>query len=699
MAITPYTKPVESTFVNTRPQLPIQSIATAANQLQQRQNIVRDELDELRNTMVQSEPLAQNKDVFAQATEGIRDEIGAIAEDEKLFNKLSRVRQLSRDFAQSTKVFKQNQQNAQAAMEQLEETEMPERVKSQFRNLITQQASLQLDDKGNVDPNSVFSGINVGDETDVVQFALDRAKNIEDRLAEQGNFEQAGNGLLRRKIKEGVTKGRVRNEVLTSLGYAKDPKTGQLVRGVSSGNPEVENYFSNRRQILSAQGYSEEEIQDRFRVKAKRIVAEAQNKYAGVDTKFKFRNVPKGDSSSSGGDSGKRVMYTGSVSNLPTTSDVTKDHPKYKEIKDREKLVLQNMTDMTGGEITGDEVDTYRDVKDFIRSRELVTKKSKDPARNRAVFNAMSPGGGRPAPAGTRAVSQKEAIIANLGEKAYDTWRAVDEKKRGLMKEMSFDSRIIGFGADRQEERKDAEELLTTISGETLVSPDVDSDDLFGSTESEKISSILSDPNNFTYQGQTEDGRYAVVIDHNNGNQQVRLRMDTPGSDPVFEELTNIVTGSSDNKNARILKMNNRLSSLNITSDKFTETGQGVSLSRRLEGYTARAGEEEVTFDNYFDRLVDKQEMTRADLNNIRHLSQNLVKLQANGKKARDVGLTPSTAHKAVITYLRQKIGNAGPDETLPPDMKSFLDKAMEQHVPFDSRGEAHLQATRFDQL
>jgi hypothetical protein len=268
-----------------------------------------------------------------------------------------------------------------------------------------------------------------------------------------------------------------------------------------------------------------------------------------------------------------------------------------------------------------------------------------------------------------------------------------------IMKDMSFDTRIIGFGADRQEDRKDAEEFLTQVSGEVLSSPDFDSDDLFGSTESEKISTLLSDKKNFTLQGTTEDGRYAVLIDHNNGNQQVRLRMDTPGADPVFEEITNAVTGSEDNPNARILKMNNRLSGLNITSDEFKETGQGVSQSRRLEGYTARAGDEDVTFNNYFDRLLGREEFSRSDANDIQQLSQNLIKLQVDGKKARDVGLTPRTAHKAVTTYLRQEQGNADPDETLPPDMKTFLDKAMEEHVPFDSRGEAQIQATRFDQL
>jgi hypothetical protein len=698
MPITPYTKPVESTFVNTQPQLPIRSISAAANQLQKRQNVVRDELDELRNTVVKTEPLSQNREVYNQATEEIRNEISRIAEDGELFNKLSRVRQLSRDFADTTQAFQQNQKNVQAALKDLEDTKMPERVKQQYRALINQQAQLQLDDKGRVRTDSVFSGISVGDETDITQFALDRAKNIEDQRVEQGNFQNMGNGLLRRTIQEGVTKDQVASEVLTSLGFAQDPETGELVRGASSGNPEVENYFQNRRQILSAQGLSEEEIQRRFRKKAKRLVAQAQNKYAGVDTSYDFRSAPSGDGNGGSG-SGKRVSVTGSVANLPTTDEVSKDHPKYKEIKDRENLILQNMSGMTGGDISDEEIDTYRQVEEFINSRSLMTKKAEDPARNRAVFNPMSPGGGRPASAGTRSVSRKDAIIANLGEEAYDTWKTVQQTKERLVKETSFDSRIIGFSGERQNDRKDAEEYLSQISGETLTSPDLESGDLFGSTESQQINSILKDPENFTFQGITEDGRYAVILDHNNGNQQVRLRMDTPAADPVYRELTNMVAGSPDAPDARVMKKNNELSTYSITSDEFTPVQEGVSLSRNLSGYTAKADGEDVTFENYADRIMSREEINNADITDLQSLAQNISRTRVDGKTAREVGITPRTAPETVMTYLRQKHGVASEGENLPPDMKNFLDKAMQKHVPFESRGEAAIRAQRFNQL
>lgn len=699
MAITPYTKPVESTFVNTQPQLPIRSISAAASQLQKRQNTVRDELDELRNTVVKTEPLSQNREVYNRATEEIRNEISRIAEDGELFNKLSRVRQLSRDFADTTQAFQQNQKNVQSALKELEDTKMPERVKQQYRALINQQAQLQLDDKGRVDTGSVFSGISVGDETDITQFALDRASNIEDQKVEQGQFQNVGNGLLRRTIQEGVSKDQVASEVLTSLGFAQDPETGQLVRGASSGNPEVENYFQNRRQILSAQGLSEEEIQNRFRKKAKRLVAQAQNKYAGIDTSYDFRSAPSGGENGNGGGSGKRVSVTGSVANLPTSDEVSKDHPKYEEVKDRENLILQNMSGMTGGTVTDQEIETYRQVEEFINSRKLMTKKSKDSSRNRAVFNPMSPGGGRPAPAGTRSVSKKESIIANLGEEAYDTWKTVQQTKERLVKETSFDSRIIGFSGERQNDRKDAEEYLSQISGETLTSPDLESGDLFGSTESQQINSILKDPENFTFQGITEDGRYAVILDHNNGNQQVRLRMDTPAADPVYRELTNMVAGSPDSPDARVMKKNNELSTYSITSDEFTPVQEGVSLSRNLSGYTAKADGEDVTFENYADRIMSREEISNADLTDLQSLAQNISRTRVDGRTAREVGITPRTAPETVMTYLRQKHGVASEGENLPPDMKSFLDKAMQKHVPFESRGEAAIRAQRFNQL
>lgn len=690
MPINQFTQPVESTFVNTRPQLPIQSIATAAGELQTRQNQVRDELDELRNTIVESEPMGQNKEVFAKATEGIRDEINAIASEDELFNKRSRVRQLSRDFARSTKVFQQNQQNVQAAMEQLEETEMPERRKNQFRQIINQQGALALDDQGNVDESSVFSGISVGDEADVVQFALDRAKDMTDAAVEDGNFQDANNGLLRRTKQKGVSPERVEAEVLTSLGFAKDPETGAMFRGASSGNPGVENFFSNQRQILQAQGLNEAQIQERFHKKARRIVAQAQNKFAQPSTSFKFRNAPTdsdGNRISGGNGSGSRVAVTGSLSNLPTTSDVTEDHPKYAEVKDRGNLVLQRMMKDSGMGFSEEDTSTFKEVEEYVQRRKSDLQ---DVRQGPLSYGSM-----------TERLTDEERAEEKFGEREIDIWKGVKETKERLEKEMSFGSRIMSFGADRQPARKNAEEFLSGVSGETLVSPDMDSDSLFGSTESEKITALLSDRANFQFQGLTEDGRYAVVQNLNDGGQQVRLRMDTPGADPVFQELVNVVTGSEGNRNARVLKTNNRLSSLNVVSDGFAETGGNTSLSRVLEGYTARGEEStDVTFENYFDRLLSQDGGVDGDAaEEVQRLSHNLTRLKANGKSAEEVGLTPRSAHKAVITYLRQQNGDAGPDETLPSDMKEFLDTAMNKHIPFTSRGEAHLQAQRFNQL
>lgn len=603
MAISPFSEPVQMPQLpQPQQRLPLQQIAGATQRLQERHQRVQDRLGQVFQAVAEAETAPWDRTDFEVATQNIRQGLEEIAQSDRSFNKLPEVNRLAREFAETYKTFAANRENVQKMLDQIDERvaegEMdPTHAEAQRQRIIQNARQNRLvNEEGMVQPENVIQPRTIGVERNPQEF-LREVVDPEPRRREQGDFEVAPSGLMRREVFEGVTMEQARQQALDAMGITRGEDGSLQMTGQT--DPGVQTWIRNRTRTLQQQGFSPEEANKRVSNQIMQMVnAEARTEVEG-GTEFEFRSPPASETES--GDTGvltSAIQMPGVLKSRDPTTRAAQEEV-------REDVLSRAL------QAQGISRDQYRDMVDMY--------KSGVPSQVHQQAGTTGAGAGVIVPTiseDPESRSAKQRINEKYGPGAFAAFeniqQSVAEGSQGVMRHKIIRPRDPNTMEDWTEITSGHLESITEV-----IHPDMEGGSLpFTSTRSEKERAFLR-PGNFDVIGVTNDGSEVIARVTEDGaegsdiaaGETVRMRLESTPADEVPSLIESLAQDLPPSVRDRIMA-NYRVRDDGITRE-WTDLSHFRGVDAKLSG-TMNTGSGEVA-PAYEYRIGEGDRMTPGD--------------------------------------------------------------------------------------
>ena len=518
MAIVPGVEPVQGRQqVEPFSPLPTQQIMSSTQRLTKRLQRVRGAHADLMAQMANQELLPQDQEAFDIATKGVRDNLNQLAEDDRLYNKLPQVRREARRFAEISKAFKQNKNNVQESLKNLQETEnIPDRHRALIRQRIMRNAGVGLTDKGTVDPNTISQTTDVQPGQDPREFLNERLSDVEDITVRNRTTQ---NGNIIKSERSAVTFDRLQSQGLRELGFAvqdsdKELTTDNLQR-VGQASPEVERWMQRER-LAAMQGKATEmgkpqgvPVEDWLQNQDAKTVQKVRNSAreyvkdrslnmintvasrhisGDQDPKITIKSDPRVDSNGDSGssqDSRAKVSMNPGIDVPDPQADVVRNAIKKRQIAGK----IQNNENISKNQ--------YDRITEMMSATVSGGNQSSVPGAPRSGPNSAS-ATGTPRPA------QERQVIDQFGEATFEAYKQINRAEQNIdesLGEFALEQKSYDF-SDRPKQRNQVERNIFGENPKNLQSDRLNQN---------QIRTLLSDDSMFNLMNINTNGDWLMV--------------------------------------------------------------------------------------------------------------------------------------------------------------------------------------------
>lgn len=298
----PVNQPIQSEFTP----LPVDDIFRTTQILQRRQDEGLDRLDAISEFEQNAKILEEDRELLADRTSAVRNDIAAIADEGFVGDRLRGIRTLSRNFQREFDPFLRNKQAFDASKQAiLEDETLSESDKARRISAIQRGLGLRVNEEtGKIDENSIFGGRNFASRTDFDELVSKQLTKLKSEGRQGLPQIDPNTGLL----------------VSTDVTFNSPDRVKAIARQTIFNSPEAVAFLQDEVRLAMEEAEAEGReftAEDQNRVVEETIdgaVGNAINTFAFKDVKRSFRNPPKlGETTSSTGEEQQLAVPIGNI--------------------------------------------------------------------------------------------------------------------------------------------------------------------------------------------------------------------------------------------------------------------------------------------------------------------------------------------------------------------------------------------------
>jgi hypothetical protein len=302
-------QPIESTFVQRYNPLPLEGIAQAGAQLQERSMQTQDMMGQIYDNIAEASVHDADLGNFMMDQQMVQNSLNQIAQEGNLFEAQGKVQQVAAQMQQNIGLYEREQENVNATLESLDNSDMQDWMKNRYRDIVLSRSGLSRTENGQLDPQSLSRVRTFGDTEQPFEAAVRAVNLLKDRI----NETISDDGTVRTKeYVGGVSRERALAASMEAMGLAYD-RDGNIVSHDGAMSNEVGNYFNYKAELLAdkfvREGLDPQEASQRAQntvlMERKRIAQSAANTYSSE--KHRYERTLRTPSEREGADIGGSV--------------------------------------------------------------------------------------------------------------------------------------------------------------------------------------------------------------------------------------------------------------------------------------------------------------------------------------------------------------------------------------------------------